>query len=163
MRFLRRWPGWWHCCLVRGALEDTTADGCPKLSARCSSREQTERLIAIGPALLNATDAGEITAQTARKNADLAAAREQLLSDGDPESRAAIGTVLERLNVNLDNIATAAMRRNEAASEEDALLHNALEASEQFSSITSSQFRNLQGQVATMQQKGDDASLRAAE
>lgn len=139
--------------LVRGALEDTTARRLPETIGAMQLSEQTERLIAIGPALLNATDAGEITAQTARKNADLAAAREQLLGDGDPELRAAIGTVLERLNVNLDNIAAAAMRRNEAASEKNALLHNALEASEQFSSITSSQFRNLQGQVATMQQK----------
>ncbi|HEV2100298.1 MAG TPA: PAS-domain containing protein, partial [Stellaceae bacterium] len=111
------------------------------------------RLIAIGPALLNATAAEEISALTVRKNAALAAARTQLSNDGDPEARAAIGTVLERLNVNLDNIAAAVMRRNQAASETNALLHNALEASEQFGSISSAQFRNLQGQVAAMQRK----------
>ena len=140
--------------LVRHALEDTTARRMPETVRAMELSEHAERLIAIGPALLNGANADEISALTARKNAELAAARQQLLSDGDPGSRATISAVLERLSVNLDNIAAAVTRRNEAAFETSALLHNALQASEQFGSLASSQFRALQGQVAAMQQKG---------
>jgi signal transduction histidine kinase len=140
--------------LVRHALEDTTARRMPETIRAMQLSGHTERLIAIGPALLNGTNADEISALTARKNAELAAARQELFGDGDPASRATIGAVLERLSVNLDDIAAAVMRRNEAASETNALLHNALEASERFGSIASSQFRSLQGQVAALQQNG---------
>ena len=140
--------------LVRHALEDTTARRMPETVRAMELSEHAERLIAIGPALLNGASADEISALTARKNAELAAARQQLLSDGDPGSRATISAVLERLSVNLDNIAAAVTRRNEAAFETNALLHNALQASEQFGSLATTQFRALQGQVAAMQQKG---------
>src|SRR5271157_38168 len=84
--------------LVRHALEDTTARRVPETIGAMELSAHTERLVAIGPALLNSTNADQISALTARKNAELAAARRQLQAsqsgDGDPVSRIAIGTVL---------------------------------------------------------------------
>jgi signal transduction histidine kinase/HAMP domain-containing protein len=118
----------------------------------------TERLVAIGPALLNTLNVDEVSALAASKNAELAAARQQLLAlpsgDGDAASPKAIGALLERLNANQDKIAAAMLRRNEAAGRKRALLHDALKASQQFATASASQFQALQKQVASLRRHG---------
>jgi signal transduction histidine kinase len=145
--------------LVRHALEDATARRMPAAIGAMELSEHTARLVAIGPALLNTANADETLALAATKNAELAVARRQLSAlqpgdDGDAAPLTSIGAILGRLSVNLDDIAAAVMRRNEAASEKNALLHDALQASQQFAAVSASQLRALQGQVAALRRNG---------
>jgi signal transduction histidine kinase len=145
--------------LAQHALEDAAARRMPETIGAMGLSGHAERLAAIGPALAGTTAADAVSALTATKNTELAAARRQLRTlrseAGASTGLTAIGIDLERLSVNLDETATAVMRRNAAAVEKQALLRNALRASQAFSTISAGQFRRLQHEVTALR-RGDE-------
>ena len=89
-----------------------------------------------------------ILAVAATKNAQLLSIRRELaqLKARDDESPMVreIEDAIEGLATNLGEIETAAMRRDEAASQRNAILRNAFSASQQFAKIWSVRFEDLQ-------------------
>jgi PAS domain-containing protein len=155
--------GWMALFVTRRALDDTTARQMPRTIAAMALSEHAGRLSAIGPALLDAASADATSALTARKNAELAAARRQLVmlrSDtGDSAPSGEIAAGLERLGDNLGAIAAAVTRRNNAASKSEALLHKALEASAQSAVLFSSQLQSPGRQPAARRRHGVERSV----
>jgi signal transduction histidine kinase len=151
----------------RQALEDTTAGRVPETVGAMELLRHTERLVATGQALLNTTNADEISVITAAKNSELAAIRRELGAlqavDGQTPPLMEIDATIESLAANLDDISIAMMRRNSAASDEKALLRNAFRASRQFAKAWSSQFDALQKQVVDLQRESAVPGTNTAE
>ena len=108
----------------------------------------SERLVATGPALLNAVNDDEISTVTAAKNAELQAIHPLLselkATDDLTPMLTEIDLTIESLAVNLDEIATAVARRDQATSYKNALLRNAFAASRAFAKTWSSHFEAVQ-------------------
>src|SRR4029077_10722477 len=111
--------------------------------------------VASGPSLLNAANADEISSEIAAKNTELASIR-RLLSDlraidDLPPLVTEIEVTIDSLVGNLDDIGTAAARRDQAISYRTALLRNAYGAARAFAKIWSARFAAVQKQVAEME------------
>jgi signal transduction histidine kinase len=141
--------------VARRALDDMTATRLPETLGAMEMMRHSERLVATGPALLNAANADAILAVAATKNAQLLSIRRELaqLKARDDESPMVreIEDAIEGLATNLGEIETAAMRRDEAASQRNAILRNAFSASQQFAKIWSVRFEDLQKKVVELQ------------
>ena len=141
--------------VARRALDDMTATRLPETLGAMEMMRHGERLVATGPALLNAANADAILAVAATKNAQLLSLRRELaqLKARDDESPMVreIEVSIESLATNLGEIETAAMRREEAASQRNAILRNAYSASQQFAKIWSMRFEDLQKKVVELQ------------
>jgi signal transduction histidine kinase len=141
--------------VARRALDDMTATRLPETLGAMEMMRHGERLVATGPALLNAANADAILAVAATKNAQLLSLRRELaqLKARDDESPMVreIEVSIESLATNLGEIETAAMRREEAASQRNAILRNAYSASQQFAKIWSIRFEDLQKKVVELQ------------
>ena len=141
--------------VARRALDDMTATRFPETLGAMEMMRHSERLVATGPALLNAVNRAAILAVMATKNTQLLSIREDLaqLKARDDESPMVreIEATIESLATNLDEIETAVMRRNEAASHRNAILRNAFSASQQFAKIWSVRFEDLQKKVVELQ------------
>jgi PAS domain-containing protein len=150
--------GWAALFAAGRPLDDTRARHLSQTIGAMALSEHAGRLVAIGPALLDAANADATSALAARKNAELAAARRQLValrSDaGDSAFFDEIASGLEGLGDNLGAIGAAVTRRNEAASKSEALLHKAIEASEQLALVSSSQLQPPERQPAPMRRHG---------
>src|SRR6202030_1875852 len=107
--------------VARRALDDMTATRFPETLGAMEMMRHSERLVATGPALLTAANADAILAVAATKNAQLLSIRRELaqLKARDDESPMVreIEDAIEGLATNLGEIETAAMRRDEAASQ----------------------------------------------
>jgi signal transduction histidine kinase len=140
---------------ARQALDQMTATRLPETLGAMELMRHSERLVATGPALLNAANADAILAVTATKNAQLQSIRGHLAQlkerDADSPMIWEIEASIESLASNLDEIETAAMRKDEAASQRNAILRNAFGASQQFAKIWSVRFEDLQKQVVELQ------------
>jgi signal transduction histidine kinase len=141
--------------VARRALDDMTATRLPETLGAMEMMRHSERLVATGPALLNAANADAILAVAATKNAQLLSIRRELaqLKARDDESPMVreIEDAIESLATNLGEIETAAMRRDEAVSQRNAILRNAFSASQQFAKIWSVRFEDLQKKVVELQ------------
>jgi signal transduction histidine kinase len=141
--------------VARRALDDMTATRLPETLGAMEMMRHSERLVATGPALLNAANADAILAVAATKNAQLLSIRRELaqLKARDDESPMVreIEYAIESLATKLGEIAPAAMRRAEAASQRKAILRNAFSASQQFAKIWSVRFEDLQKKVVELQ------------
>jgi signal transduction histidine kinase len=140
---------------ARQALEEMTATRMPVTLSAMELMRHSERLVATGPALLNAANADEISAVTATENAQLEAIRRHLVqlkeADADSPMIREIDLTIDNLTGNLADIETAVMRRDEAVSYRQALLRNAFGASQEFAKIWSARFEELQKQVIDLQ------------
>jgi len=148
----------------RRALDEMTATRLPETLGAMELMRHSERLVATGPALLNAANPDAILAVTATKNAQLQSIRQHLArmkarDDESPMIRE-IEVTIESLATNLDEIETAAMRRDEATSQRNAILRNAFTASQQFAKIWSVRFEDLQKQIVELQRT---AAVRQAD
>jgi PAS domain S-box-containing protein len=141
--------------VARRALDEMTATKLPETLGAMELMRHSERLVATGPALLNAANADAILAVMATKNTQLLSIRHHLaqLKARDDESPMVreIEASIESLATNLDEIETAAMRRDQAASQRNAILRNAFSASQQFAKIWSVRFEDLQKKVVELQ------------
>jgi signal transduction histidine kinase len=141
--------------VARRAVDEMTVRRMPETLGAMELVRRSDRLVATGPALLDAVSADEISAVVATKNAELKAIRRQISglqgSDGESPMVREIDVTIENLKDNLDEITTAVMRRDEASSEKNALLRNAFGASQQFAKIWSVRFEELQKQVVELQ------------
>jgi adenylate cyclase len=141
--------------VARRAFDDMTATRLPETLGAMEMMRPSERLVATGPALLNAANADAILAVAATKNAQLLSIRRELaqLKARDDESPMVreIEDAIESLATNLGEIETAAMRRDEAASQRNAILRNIFSASQLFAKIWSVRFEDLQKKVVELQ------------
>jgi serine phosphatase RsbU (regulator of sigma subunit) len=140
---------------ARRALDEVTATKLPVTLSAMELMRHSERVVATGPALLNAVNPDAILAVTATKNAQLQSIRKHLAqlkeTDADSPSIREIEATIESLETNLDEIETSAMQKDEAASQRNAILRNAFGASQQFAKIWSVRFEDLQKQVVELQ------------
>ena len=140
---------------ARRPLEEITATRMPVTLGAMELMRHSERLVATGPALLNAANADEITAVTATEYVQLDSIRRHLvqLKDADPASPRIreIDLTIDNLTGNLADIENAVMRRDQAASYKQAFLHNAFRASQEFAKIWSVRFEQMQKQVIDLQ------------
>jgi len=141
--------------VARRALDDMTATRLPETLGAMEMMRHSERLVATGPALLSAANADAILAVMATKNTQLLSIGHHLaqLKARDDESPMVreIEDAIGSLATNLDEIETAAMRRDEAASQRNAILRNAFSASQKFAKIWSVRFEDLQKKVVELQ------------
>jgi signal transduction histidine kinase len=141
--------------VARRAFDDMTATRLPETLGAMEMMRPSERLVATGPALLNAANADAILAVAATKNAQLLSIRRELaqLKARDDESPMVreIEDAIESLATNLGEIETAAMRRDEAASQRNAILRNIFSASQLFAKIWSVRFEDVQKKVVELQ------------
>ncbi|HEX6441392.1 MAG TPA: ATP-binding protein [Stellaceae bacterium] len=132
-----------------------TATRLPETLGAMEMMRHSERLAATGPALLNAANADAILAVAATKDAQLLSIRRELaqLKAGDDQSPMVreIEDAIESLAANLTEIQIAAMQRDEAASQKNAILRNAFSASQQFAKSWSVRFEDLQKKVVELQ------------
>jgi GAF domain-containing protein len=132
----------------RHALDEMIETRVPRALHAVELMRHSERLVATGPALLNAVNDDEISTVTAVKNAELRAIRPLLgelkAADDLTPMLTEIDVTLESLAVNLDEIATAVARRDQATFYKNALLRNAFAASRAFAKTWSSHFEAVQ-------------------
>jgi hypothetical protein len=132
----------------RHALDEMIKTRVPRALHAVELMRHSERLVATGPALLNAVNDDEISTVTAAKNAELQAIRPLLselkATDDLAPMLTEIDVTIESLAVNLDEIATAVARRDQATSYKNALLRNAFAASRAFAKTWSSHFEAVQ-------------------
>jgi phosphoglycerate-specific signal transduction histidine kinase len=141
--------------IARQALEETTATRVPRALEAMELLRHSERFVASGPGLLNAATADEIAGEIAVKNAELAAIRRLLADlraiDNLTPMVTEIEVTIDSLVGNLDEIGTAAARRDQAISYRTALLRNAYDAARAFAKIWSARFAAVQKQVGEME------------
>jgi C4-dicarboxylate-specific signal transduction histidine kinase len=132
----------------RHALDEMIKTRVPRALHAVELMRHSERLVATGPALLNAVNDDEISTVTAAKNAELQAIHPLLselkATDDLTPMLTEIDLTIESLAVNLDEIATAVARRDQATSYKNALLRNAFAASRAFAKTWSSHFEAVQ-------------------
>lgn len=141
--------------VARRALDDMTATRLPETLIAMEMMRHSERLVATGPTLLSAANADAIMAVAATKDAQLLSIRRELAQlearDGESPMVREIKNAIDSLASNLAAIEIAAMRRDEAASQRNAILRNAFGASQQFAKIWSVRFEDLQKKVVELQ------------
>jgi phosphoglycerate-specific signal transduction histidine kinase len=147
--------GFFTFIVGRQALEDMTGTRVPRALEAMELLRHSERLVASGPALLNAANADEIGNEIAAKNAELASIR-RLLADLRAADYLApmvteIEVTIDSLAGDLDDIGTAATQRVQATSYKTALLRNAYGAARAFAKIWSARFETVQKQVVELE------------
>ena len=136
-------------------LDQITIRSVPPALAAAGLARQSEKIIAAGPALLNATDAQEVEQLSRTALNELASASEGLAqlfaSTLDPRTIGEISDVVAGLSENLSLMKTTALGGISAADSRKKLIDDTFAAYRQFGVIWGPRFADLRGRVVRLQ------------
>jgi signal transduction histidine kinase/CheY-like chemotaxis protein len=156
--------------VARQALHEVTARRLPRAIDAMELLRHSERLVATGPALLNAPNLDEISEVAGTKNTELEDVRRLLGTLRSAGAQEAVvretDHTISNLSATLDAIGTATARRDEAQSYRTVLLRNAFGAERAFAVIWSARFAAAQKQLVELERsaggkQADAEQLRA--
>jgi signal transduction histidine kinase len=143
------------------ALHEVTEKSVPPAIASLELAQRTERIVAIGPALLGATTSEEVNAASSALKLETSAA-ERLLGalprqDATLRELEEINTVFDRVVANLESLKSAVQTRIAAADRKSVLVRDTFDAYNQFRTIWTPTFNELKDQILTLQRTLDTA------
>ena len=137
------------------ALQDVTEKTIPPALAILDLAQRSERIVAVGPALLAVTTADEFASASTTLDRELggvANALAELPRQGVSASKLAeLGVVIAKLKESLAALKSAVARRNAATDRKATLLRATFDAYSQFHSIWKPRFEELRGHIRTLQ------------
>ena len=143
------------------ALRQVTENSVPPAIATLELAQRTERIVAAGPALLAATNSAEFTSTFSAVEEELENAA-RLLNDLPEKGLTAIKLieiqeVFNRVAANLTALKSATQRRISTAGRKVALVNETFDAYNQFHTIWTPKFEELQGHILALQRSLDRA------
>jgi signal transduction histidine kinase/CheY-like chemotaxis protein len=143
------------------ALRQVTEKSVPPAIATLELAQRTERIVAAGPALLAATNSAEFTSASSAVEEELENAA-QLLNDLPDKGLTAIKLieiqdVFNQVAANLAALKSATQQRISAADRKAALVGDTFDAYNQFHTVWTPKFEELQGHIVALQRSLDRA------